>query len=100
MWGRRGHPFFFSSSLISTIFVLLLTFYWLTPILGGGLLGLELFVWFVSSSLLSGIAKLLFTALFIVLGFQIAGALGALLISVIFGVIIAVIYLFYDTFTF
>ncbi|MBU0503112.1 MAG: hypothetical protein KKG43_01820 [Candidatus Omnitrophica bacterium] len=74
-----------------SIFTLLLTFYWLTPILGGGLLGLELFGWFVSLALLSRIVKLIFTALFILLSFQIAGALGALLISIIIGVTIAVI---------
>jgi len=73
------------------ILALLLTSCWLTPILGGGLLGLELFGWFVSSLLLSRIVKLASATLFILLGFQIVGALGALLISIIIGIIIMTI---------
>jgi len=63
----------------------------LAPVLAGGLQGLELFGWMVTSSLLGGIIKLVCTLLFIALGYQIAGALGALLISVIFGVIVGII---------
>jgi len=81
--GLRIHSY--ASGLI---LALLLAFYCLIPILRGGLLGLEQFGWFSSVSLLSGIAKLSFTALFIFLGFQIAGALGAFLISIVFGVVI------------
>ena len=63
----------------------------LTPVLVGGVQGLELFGWFVSSSLLVGVTKLVFTALFLSLGYQIAGALGALLLSFVFGLAIGVI---------
>lgn len=73
------------------ILAMLIALSLLTPVLTGGLQGLELFGWFVTSSLLVGITKLVFTVLFISLGYQIAGALGGLLISVIFGLIIGVI---------
>jgi O-antigen/teichoic acid export membrane protein len=63
----------------------------LTPILSGGVQGLELFGWLVSSSLLSGAIKLISAVFFIALGYGISGALGALLLSVICGVIIGVI---------
>jgi len=63
----------------------------LAPVLAGGLQGLELFGWLVTSLLFGGVIKLFFTALFIALGYQIAGALGALLISVIFTLVIGVI---------
>ncbi|MDD5476669.1 MAG: oligosaccharide flippase family protein [Candidatus Omnitrophica bacterium] len=73
------------------ILAMLIALSLLAPVLVGGLQGLELFGWLVTSSLFGGIIKLLFTVLFISLGYQIAGALGAFLISVIFGVIIGII---------
>lgn len=79
------------SVVLGYILALLIAFSVLAPILAGGLQGLELFGWLVTSSLLGGIIKLVFTVIFIALGFQIAGALGALLISIIFGAIIGVI---------
>lgn len=89
-------PFIISSLKIYSlssgyILAMLIGLSLLSPILAGGLQGLELFGWLVSSSLLSGIIKLVFTVLFISLGYQIAGALGALLISVIFGLVIGII---------
>ncbi|MDP2927694.1 MAG: oligosaccharide flippase family protein [Candidatus Omnitrophota bacterium] len=73
------------------ILAMLIAFSVLAPILAGGLQGLEFFGWLVASSLLGGIIKLIFTVLFIFLGFQIAGALGALLVSIIFQVVIGII---------
>lgn len=61
---------------------------WITPVLLGGLQGLELFNWLVSASIISGAIKLIFTFIFILLGFNIAGALGGLLISILIGIII------------
>jgi O-antigen/teichoic acid export membrane protein len=59
----------------------LLALSWIIPVLMGGLQGLELFIWFTSISVLEGIVKLILCFLFILKGFRITGALGALLIS-------------------
>ncbi|MDD4895039.1 MAG: oligosaccharide flippase family protein, partial [Candidatus Omnitrophica bacterium] len=72
------------------ILALLIAFCWITPILTGSLQGLELFKWLVSQSLISGAAKLIFAFIFIKLGFNIAGALGAFLVSGLIGIIIAI----------
>lgn len=85
------HSLKINSPLSVYILALLLAFSWIAPVLVGGLQGLELFGWLISSVLLNGIIKLFFAILFIFLGFQIAGALGAFLISVIFGIIIGII---------
>ena len=85
------HSLKINSPFSGYILALLLAFSWVAPILSGGLQGLELFGWLVSLSLLGGIIKLAFTALFIVLGFQIAGALGGLLVALIFGVFTGII---------
>jgi O-antigen/teichoic acid export membrane protein len=87
------------SPFLGYILAVLLAFAWIAPVLSGALQGLELFPWLVGSSLISGIFKIAFTVFFIYLGFQIAGALGALLISVILGICISIAplrgYLFY-----
>lgn len=62
----------------------------IAPVSMGGLQGLELFGWFVSASLVSGALKLILTIIFIFLGFNIAGALGALFVSVFIGIIIGI----------
>ncbi|MDD5653718.1 MAG: oligosaccharide flippase family protein [Candidatus Omnitrophica bacterium] len=64
---------------------------WVSPVFFGSLQGLELFGWFSFSQIITGIAKLIFAAVFLVLGFRITGALGALLISAVLG--LAIVYL-------
>lgn len=54
---------------------------WLIPVLAGGVQGLEFFSWLTASVLASGILKLALAFVFIVLGYKIAGALGAFLLS-------------------
>jgi O-antigen/teichoic acid export membrane protein len=71
------------------ILALLLALSWITPVLTGALQGLELFKWLVSSSLISGALKLILAFLFISLGFNIAGALGAFLVASFIGIIIS-----------
>lgn len=63
------------------ILTILLALSWLAPVLNGGVQGLELFGWLSSISIVNGVLKLLLTVAFISLGFSIAGALGALLVS-------------------
>jgi O-antigen/teichoic acid export membrane protein len=72
------------------ILALLVASCWIIPVLTGALQGLELFKWLISQSLVSGAAKLIFAFIFISLGFNIAGALGAFLASILIGVIVAV----------
>lgn len=62
---------------------------WLTPVLLGGIQGLEFFGWLASNSIVTGALKLLLAFIAIKLGFNIAGALGALFISCFFGIIIS-----------
>lgn len=80
-----------NSVFLEYILAALLALAWLAPVLSGALQGLEMFPWLIGQSLLSGIAKLIFTVLFIYFGFQIAGALGALLISVILSIVVCII---------
>jgi len=69
-------------SLASGYFLaLLLASTWLIPVFAGGVQGLELFGWLTASVLISGILKLLMAFVFLILGYKIAGALGALLLS-------------------
>ncbi len=63
------------------ILAALLASAWLTPVFLGGIQGLELFGWFVTGSVLSGALKLGLAFILILLGYNAAGALGALLIS-------------------
>jgi O-antigen/teichoic acid export membrane protein len=71
------------------ILAILLAISWIVPILSGGLQGLELFKWFTSISVVSGVLKLTLAFIFIWMGFNIAGALGALLFSTSIGVVIS-----------
>ena len=66
----------------------LLSVSWFGPFFMGAVQGLERFVWFSSASVLSSAAKLLLGFIFISLGYNIAGALGALFISVLVGIFI------------
>lgn len=55
----------------------------ITPVLSGGVQGLESFKWLTSISIISGAVKLILAFLFIGLGFNIAGALGAFLAAIL-----------------
>lgn len=68
----------------------LLALSWISPVFAGALQGLELFKWLVAVSLLTGVAKLVFTFVFIKLGLNISGALAGLLLSVLIGIIISI----------
>lgn len=61
---------------------------WLSPIFLGGLQGLESFAWLMSGSVITSALKLALAIIFILSGFAIAGALGALLISSLVGLVI------------
>lgn len=77
------------SVLSGYLLALLLALCWMTPVFSGGLQGLELFKWFMSVSVITGALKLLLAFIFIWLGFNIAGALGALLFASLAGLIIS-----------
>ena len=72
------------------ILAILLALSWIAPVFAGALQGLELFKWLVSSSIISGALKLVLAFVFIGLGFNIAGALGAFLFASIIGIIISI----------
>jgi O-antigen/teichoic acid export membrane protein len=69
----------------------LLTFSWFGPFFIGGVQGLERFGWLTGASVVSSVCKLLLGYIFIMLGFNIAGALGALFISVLIAIVISYI---------
>ena len=77
-----------TSLYCSYILAVLLALSWLTPIFLGGVQGLELFGWLASVSVVAGILKLTLAFILILLGFNIAGALGALLASSLIGLVI------------
>ena len=77
-----------SSVSAGYILAVLLASSWITPVLMGALQGLELFKWLVSLSVIGGALKLIFAFIFISLGFNIAGALGAFLLAGLIGIII------------
>lgn len=76
-------------SSYSYILALFLFFTWFSPFFLGTLQGLGLFGWFTSATVVSAGLKLLLAYIFIRLGYSIAGALGALLISVLIGIAIS-----------
>jgi O-antigen/teichoic acid export membrane protein len=78
-----------SSVSAGYILALLLASSWITPVLTGALQGLELFKWLALLSVIGGALKLVFAFIFISLGFNIAGALGAFLIASLIGIIIS-----------
>lgn len=69
----------------------LLALSWLIPLFVGLIQGLELFGWYVSSSIISGASKLILSFILLTLGYNISGALGALLVSAIIGLAILII---------
>jgi len=74
------------------ILAALLALSWVMPVFSGALQGLELFNWLVSSALISGALKLALALVFIGLGFNIAGALGAFLAANLIGSVIIIIF--------
>jgi len=78
-----------SSVSAGYILAVLLASSWITPVLLGALQGLELFKWLVSLSVIGGALKLVFAFIFISLGFNIAGGLGAFLIASLIVIIIS-----------
>ena len=61
---------------------------WLSPLVAGGVQGLEFFGWVTLGSVASAALKLALAFVFILLGYSVAGALGALLIAGLFGIAI------------
>lgn len=70
------------------ILALLLASTCLAQVFAGGVQGLELFRWVASVPVITGVLKLVLTFLWILLGYNIAGALGALLASTLIGIVI------------
>jgi O-antigen/teichoic acid export membrane protein len=91
--------FYFSSSFIMArlkipfascgyILAFLIASSWVVPVFLGGIQGLELFFWLTLVTSLAGVIKLIFTFVFIKLGWAVPGALTASLISVLFEIVI------------
>lgn len=78
-------PSLFSGNILAA----LIAMSWLVPILSGAIQGLEFFGWLTSMTVFTAILKLALAFLLIILGFKIAGALGAWLVSSIVGVVIS-----------
>ena len=77
-----------SSATSGYVLAVLLASNCLFPVFAGGVQGLELFAWLASVSVITGVLKLSLAFIFILLGYNIAGALGALLASSLIGLII------------
>ncbi|MBM3252288.1 MAG: hypothetical protein FJZ11_05890, partial [Candidatus Omnitrophica bacterium] len=77
-----------SSAASGYILALLLASNCLFPVFAGGVQGMEFFGWLASASVISGVLKLVLAFIFIILGYNIAGALGALLASSLIGLVI------------
>lgn len=60
----------------------------LLTVMLGGLQGFERFVWFSASSMVSGVLKLVLAFLFIRIGWDLLGALGAYLVAVVIGLLV------------
>lgn len=70
------------------ILAILLASTWLSPLFAGFIQGLELFYWLALAPTLIGILKLILGYLFLLSGYKISGALAALLVSNLAGIII------------
>ncbi|MFA5410481.1 MAG: oligosaccharide flippase family protein [Candidatus Omnitrophota bacterium] len=70
------------------IFPLLIASAWISPVFSGAVQGLELFRWLTAASVITGGLKLALAFLLILFGFNIASALGALLASILIGLVI------------
>jgi len=71
------------------ILAILVAVSWFSPMFSGGLQGLELFKWLMAVALITGALKLVLVFIFIQLGFNVSGALGAWSISLLAGYAIA-----------
>lgn len=78
-----------TSQSLGYILTILVALSCILPVFSGALQGLELFKWLMSVSVITGLLKLILAFIFILLGFNVAGALGALLVSSIIGLIIS-----------
>lgn len=58
------------------------------PVFSGGLQGLELFGWLTAAALSTGVLKIILSFILIILGYKITGALGALFISSLIGLLL------------
>lgn len=67
----------------------LLALSWINPVFSGGIQGLELFAWMSSVSVISGSLKLGLAFMLIILGYNIAGALAALLIPNLISLVVS-----------
>lgn len=79
-----GIPSLYSGYILAALLALA----WLSPVLSGGIQGLELFRWLTGSLVLSSLLKLGLAVIFVWSGYGIAGALGALLVAGLFGIFI------------
>ncbi len=70
------------------ILAALLATSWLTAVLFGAMQGLQLFAWLTSVLVITGAVKLVFGYMFVSWGFNIAGALNALLLASILGILL------------
>jgi O-antigen/teichoic acid export membrane protein len=77
-----------SSESCGYILAALLASSWLSPLLAGGVQGLELFGWLTLGSVVTVALKLALAFIFILLGYSIAGALGAFLVASLIGLVI------------
>jgi O-antigen/teichoic acid export membrane protein len=64
---------------------------WVVPVFLAGLQGSELFAWLAASTAIGGAAKLLFALVFVGLGLGVSGALAALLLSALAGMLISIV---------
>jgi O-antigen/teichoic acid export membrane protein len=69
------------SAALGYIFAALIASAWLSPVFLGALQGLELFWWLSAATVISGALKLGLAFVFIILSYNISGAMAALLIS-------------------
>ncbi|MCM8762935.1 MAG: oligosaccharide flippase family protein, partial [Candidatus Omnitrophica bacterium] len=61
---------------------------WIIPVYSGSMQGLERFGWFTALSISNGILKLSFVIIFVLVGWGVAGALGAFLVSSLSAILI------------
>ncbi|MDD5044255.1 MAG: oligosaccharide flippase family protein [Candidatus Omnitrophica bacterium] len=79
-----GIPDALSIFIMSCLIFLL----WITPVYSGAVQGLEHFGVFVSATMISGFFKLALVVVFVLIGWGVAGALGAFLVSSLFSLLI------------
>jgi len=70
------------------ILAFLVSAMYITPVLAGGVQGLEIFRWYAGAVAGAGILKLVLAFVMLLMGYQIAGALGALLASILISLVL------------